>query len=278
MKRTSLFLLALLTAATGASQTRGRFETYDFGTFRLHAYYTNDVMADVSYIVEGPQTAVTMEPPLFKENAAEFDAYLAALGKPVEREIADYHVSSMGDRPVVMAEGMHGFSRGERYGGMMRHFARTFGDAMVRIPEIDPEEASFDSAYRWAQVTFRFLHGASSDFPAASILIGDKVYYTHWAPVRTHMSHLQLSSRAAVEAEKTEAERSLRSEAELFIGGHGGAATAEEVAFRIAYLQRIERLLSEHDTAEAFAEALRRSFPDLPGEEEVAQLAETLYR
>lgn len=46
MKRTSLFLLTLLTATTGASQTRRQFETYDFETFRLHAYYTNDVMAE----------------------------------------------------------------------------------------------------------------------------------------------------------------------------------------------------------------------------------------
>lgn len=46
MKRTSLFLLTLLTAATGASQTRGRFETYDFETFRLHTYDTNDVTTE----------------------------------------------------------------------------------------------------------------------------------------------------------------------------------------------------------------------------------------
>ena len=27
------------------AQTKGRFETHDLGQFKLHVYYTNDVMA-----------------------------------------------------------------------------------------------------------------------------------------------------------------------------------------------------------------------------------------
>ena len=77
MKKTlSVFALSLL--ALGASaQNKGRFETHEFDTFKLHVYYTNDVMADASYIVEGRDALVTMEHPLFKDNVAEFDAYLA---------------------------------------------------------------------------------------------------------------------------------------------------------------------------------------------------------
>ena len=74
------------------AQTKGTFETHDFDNFRLHVYHTNDALGDASYIVEGTQAVVTLEQPLFRENVAEYDAYLDALGKPVEARIADYHV------------------------------------------------------------------------------------------------------------------------------------------------------------------------------------------
>ena len=35
------------------AQTKGRFEAYDLGSCKLHVYYTNDVMGDASYIIEG---------------------------------------------------------------------------------------------------------------------------------------------------------------------------------------------------------------------------------
>ncbi len=84
-----MFILFNLLAVTTMAQTKGRFETHEFGNFKLHVYYTNDALGDASYIVEGKDALVTMEQPLFKENVAEFDAYLAKLGKPVERRITN---------------------------------------------------------------------------------------------------------------------------------------------------------------------------------------------
>ena len=63
------------------SQTKGRFEVHDLGHLKLHVYYTNDALGDASYIVEGKDALVTMEQPLFKDNVAEFDAYLSRLGR-----------------------------------------------------------------------------------------------------------------------------------------------------------------------------------------------------
>ena len=71
----SVALIAMSLGIFGASaQDKGRFEVYDFDNFKLHVYYTNDVMGDASYIVEGDRSLVAMEYPLFKENVAEFDA------------------------------------------------------------------------------------------------------------------------------------------------------------------------------------------------------------
>ena len=259
------------------AQTKGRFEVHDLGNYKLHVYYTNDVLGDASYIIEGKNALVTMEQPLFKDNVAEFDAYLSELGKPVEKRITDYHVGGTGNHDVVMARGMLEFTKGEIYGGMMKGFAQAFGDAMTDMPTGEATEVAFGTTQTWAGVTFEFRHGASSDFPAASILVGDKAYYTHWTPVKAHVSHLQVSSPAAIDAEIAEAENSLASGATLFIGGHGGAASRNAVEFKIAYLKKMKELLAANNTAQAFVDAMKQAYPGLPGEAGLEDLGKAFY-
>ena len=277
MKKVLFILLNLLTVAVMA-QTKGRFEVHDLGNFKLHVYYTNDALGDASYIIEGKDALVTMEQPLFKDNVAEFDAYLSKLGKAVEKRITDYHVGGMGSHEVVMAEGMPEFTKGEVYGGMMKRFAQAFGDALTDIPTGKASEVAFGTTQTWAGIPFEFRRGATSDFPGASILIGGKAYYTHWTPAKAHVSHLQISSPAAIDAEIAEAERSLASGAELFIGGHGGAAQRDAVQFKIAYLNMLKKLLAENSTPEAFVEAMKNAYPGLPGEANLVDLGKALYK
>ena len=276
MKKT-IAAMAMGALALGA-QAKGRIETYDYEGFRLHIYYTNDVMADASYIIEGADALVTMEEPLFKENVAEFAEYVAKLGKPVCKRITDYHIGDKADKTSVMPEGMPAFAVGPIYGGMMKSFAQAFGDAIVEMPVIEAAEVAFGSTQEYAGVSFTFNHGAASDFPGASIVIGGKVYYTHWTPAKAHISHLQIGSLAAVDAEIAEAEKSLASGAELFIGGHGGATNAENVKFKIEYLKTIKRLVAENKTPEAFSEALKAAYPLLPGADGLKLLAGALYK
>lgn len=151
-----LFILFNLLTITAMAQDKGRFEVYDLDNFKLHVYYTNDALGDASYIIEGTQELVTMEQPLFRDNVAEFDRYLASLGKPVVRRITDYHVGGTGDHATVMAEGMPEFTKGEIYGGMMQGFAATFGNALADLPTGSVSEAAFGST----------IHGPA--FPSGS--------------------------------------------------------------------------------------------------------------
>ena len=272
-----LFILFNLLTITAMAQTKGRFEVHDLGNYKLHVYYTNDALGDASYIIEGKDSLVTMEQPLFKDNVAEFDNYLSKLGKTVEKRITDYHVGGTGNHDVVMAQGMHEFTKGEVYGGMMKGFTQAFGDAMTAMPTGKVSEVPFNATQTWAGVTFEFRHGAASDFPGASILIGGKAYYTHWTPAKAHVSHLQVSSPAAVDAEISEAENSLESGAALFIGGHGGAAERDAVEFKIAYLKKMKELLAENKTAQAFVDAMKQAWPGLPGEAGLEDLGKALY-
>ena len=273
-----LFILFNLLTVTAMAQTKGRFEVHDLGNCKLHVYYTNDALGDASYIIEGKDALVTMEQPLFKDNVAEFDTYLSNLNKPVEKRITDYHVGGTGNHDVVMAEGMPEFTKGEVYGGMMQGFAQAFGDALTDMPTGKASEVAFGTTQTWAGVTFEFRPGASSDFPGASILIGGKAYYTHWTPAKAHASHLQISSPAAIDAEIAEAENSLASGAELFIGGHGGAARRDAVEFKIAYLKKMKELLAKNGTVQDFVDGMKKAYPGLPGEAGLEDLGKALYK
>ena len=276
--RKVLFILLSFLTITVMAQTKGRFEVYDIDNFKLHVYYTNDALGDASYIVEGKDALVTMEQPLFKDNVVEFDAYLSRLEKPVEKRIADYHVGGTGSHDVVMAEGMPEFTKGEIYGGMMQGFAQAFGDALTDMPTGRAAEVAFGTTQTWAGVAFEFRRGATTDFPGASILIGGKVYYTHWTPVKAHVSHLQVSSPAAIDAEIAEAENSLASGATLFVGGHGGAATRDAVEFKITYLKKMKELLAENKTVQTFVDAMKEAYPGLAGEAGLEELGNALYK
>ncbi len=267
-----------LLTVTAMAQTKGRFEVHDLGNCKLHVYYTNDALGDASYIIEGKDALVTMEQPLFKDNVAEFDTYLSNLKKPVEKRITDYHVGGTGNHDVVMAEGMPEFTKGEMYGGMMQGFAQAFGDALTDMPTGKASEVAFGTTQTWAGVTFEFRPGASSDFPGASIFIGGKAYYTHWTPAKAHASHLQISSPAAIDAEIAEAENSLASGAELFIGGHGGAARRDAVEFKIAYLKKMKELLAKNGTVQDFVDGMKKAYPGLPGEAGLEDLGKALYK
>ncbi len=267
-------------AATEQEQAQdslvGAFQSYELDGFRLHVYNTNDVMGDASYIVEGEDGLVVMEYPLFKVNAEEFAAYVEAIGKPVVADITDYHLGGSGRLPLIMPEGMPAFIAGPVYGGMMQGFAQQFGDTMVELPTQEAQEVPFGQTQTWAGVSFDFEHGAASDFPGASIIIGGQVYYTHWTPAEAHVSPLQVANAAAVDAELAEAQESLASGATYFIGGHGGLAGKAQVEFKIAYLQKLKELLAANKDAATFAEALKAAYPELPGDADA--LAQTLYK
>ena len=255
----------------------GKLTSYQMDGFRFHVYDSGDVMGDASFIVEGDSAVVLMEAPLFKDGDAEFQAFVDSIGKPVETVVMDYHEGKKTDIVSTLPEGMKQFMKGEVYGGMMAGFKQNWGDTMVELADtINGNEVKWGSTVSLAGVDFTFLHGAASDFPGATIVIGGQVALTHWAPAQAHVSPLQVGSLAAIDAELEATKAEQQTGAKLFVGGHGGATTPEAVQFKIDYLEALKTLAAENKTAEAFAEAVRAAYPDLQGD--VDALAAALYK
>ncbi len=271
-------VLGVVAAAAVQAAAAGDVQTVDFDGFKLHVYNSGDVMADTSYIVEGSDELVTLEEPLFKANVQEFDAYVQELGKPVAAHLTDYHLGGSGADPRLAPEGMGQFMAEGVYAAMMQGFKQSFGDAMADMSDTDFEILPFNEPQPLAGVEFVLSHGADTDFPGASILIGGQVLLTHWTPVQMHANVLQISSRQAVEEELKQAQAAQESGAVLFIGSHGGMASPADLQFKIGYLHTMQRLLEHCSTAAAFSGALQEAYPQLPGAEGVDALAAALYK
>lgn len=219
---------------------------------------------------------------MFHENIKEFGVYVAKLKKPIEKIIASYHAAGFNafdSKSIVMIKGMDKFEKSEAYTGMLAYFASTFGDALDSRGHEPTATVANDAKVKWAGIDFKFSPGASTDFPASSVLIGKKVYYTHFTPVANmHMGALQITGREAVEAYLSELEYAKSSEAIIFIGGHGmGTADMSAVDFQIAYLKKVNEVLVQQTTADGFTTAMKAAYPEITGETDLAAVAAVLY-
>lgn len=61
----------------------GSVNVYDYGDVKLHAYFTNDPLADVAYIVEGKKALAGIELPDFTAGLDAWKDYVKSLGKPM---------------------------------------------------------------------------------------------------------------------------------------------------------------------------------------------------
>ena len=273
-----LLAAAAIIAANVMINAQGKFETVALKNATLHVYYSHDVMGDASYIVEGKKSLVVLEAPLFKDALAEFDTYLAGLGKPVESAIIDYHLGGQESQAIVMPKGMHKFTNEGVYASMMSGFKQSFGDSMVELAEGDVREVPFGNTIKLVGIDFRFDRGPANDFPGSMILIDGTACLMHWAPAKAHMHTLQISSAEAVNQALEGLVEAERSGASIWLGCHGGVAHKDDIDFRISYLTKVRELLESHPDAATFAAELKSAYPALPGEEGVDALAQALCK
>ena len=273
-----LLAAAAIFAANVMVNAQGKFETVELSNSTLHVYYSNDVMADASYIVEGKDALVVLEAPLFKSALAEFDSYIKKLGKPIASAIVDYHLGGQESQAIVMPQGMHKFTSEGVYAAMMSGFKQSFGDSMVDLAERDVREVPFGQTVKLACVDFRFDRGPANDFPGSMILIDGTACLMHWAPAKAHMNTLQISSQEAVGQAIEGLVAASKSEATVWLGSHGGVADKAALEFRIDYLRKIQELLAGKPDAKTFSAQLKAAYPGLAGEEGVEALAEALCK
>jgi hypothetical protein len=282
MKKLILAIMAVVITSTAWAQFKGEIEVYKLDNLTVHSYKSFEAMADVTYIIEGKDGLVILEQQSFFESMKDFNKYLATLNKPVVKVIANYHTVGLAEwKPelIVMVEGMPEFERGEIYSGMLDYFAQIFSGAMdTRKSPNGVATVSFNSTQKWAGINFKFLHGAKSDFPAASINIDNKVYYTHFAPVFEHMSAEQINSVQAIDATIEELNNAKNSGCVLFIGSHGRPSRLDAVDFQLQYLKKMKEVRAKTSNKAEFIKTMTDSFVGISGSNNLTAVADALYK
>ena len=113
---------------------KGYMEVFDFGEIKLHAYQTNDVMNDESYILENKDNLLLVEFPAFKENLEEFKGYVEGLEKNIVGKVFSDHPNGgtyFTEVPAYASEGTIKSMKEGTINGLVTGFIQTFGEDFV---------------------------------------------------------------------------------------------------------------------------------------------------
>lgn len=108
----------------------GEINLYDFGEIKLHAYKTNDPLADEVFVLEKNGKIVVIESPCFFSNIEELNNYISSLYGTVEGVLVSYHASGATFLPTAKKYATkHADEYGHNGGGkaLIDSFTNSFG-------------------------------------------------------------------------------------------------------------------------------------------------------
>ena len=111
---------------------KGEMRVYDFGTAKLHAYQTNDLINDEVFILEKNGRAVVVEAPCFFDNIAELTRYIKENSLTVEALLLSYHMAGatfLPGVPVYATQSAGDYSHTGGGKALVENFAGAFGAA-----------------------------------------------------------------------------------------------------------------------------------------------------
>lgn len=248
-------------ATQTVSLTLGAVTVYDFGAVKLHAYNTQDALADACYLVESDEGLVMLETTAFTENLIEWNAYIKRLNKPLAGALLAYHpngVEHFGDVTVYTTESaLASWGEGGSVRGLTDGFIQTFGEGIAASMPESAEIVSYGDTVTLAGLDFVIRNEGDEGFGVEIPAI---------AGVYLHMMgsdcHNILTSEAHISAFIEELNGL---DATLVLTSHYAPEGEEAVQAKIAYLQKTLALSRTCADVESFTAAMNEAFPDYSG-------------
>lgn len=247
-------------AYTTIQLTKGEIHLYDFGGIRLHAYKTNDPLADEVFIVEKAGRAVAIESPCFKDNIAELNDYLKDLA--VEGVLTAYHGAGASFLPgTVKYATANAVAYSENGGGraLIDGFATAFGDAF------DSGVHGIDRVIEPGKVTIGgidfVITRTAEAFDVEIPEIG--VVYTH---MLGHDCHSIVAGAGHADAMTAQLKDYIARGFALILTSHYTPEDLKDAETKIAYLQDLKAVASNCTDAEQFKAEVGRRYPSYGGQ------------
>ncbi len=266
-----------------AAYAQANFSTDKFDNFTVHTYASFDPMADVSFIIEGENSLVIIEPQAFKGKVEEFMAYTDKLGKPIEKVLVSFHAAGLKVYPdvdKVITKPMAQFMSSDAAKGMLGFFAQAFEGAMdTEVVEFD-EHIDANSVFTVDGVEYVLEPTNVPGMPGVNIAIGAEVYYQHFAPaVNHHASKNQIKGKAGIDGALADAMKAKSGKYTLLLGSHGmGKAGDDDLKFQIKYLKTMQKMAQKASSADDFVAQMNAKYPNCKGEDDLKAIAASLYQ
>ena len=247
----------------------GTVTVYDYGKVKLHAYSTNDPMADEFYAIESKEGLVLLESGALKDNVQEFWGYLEALKKPLKGMLLSYHPNGYtaydSKAPIYATEGALA-SWGEQGGvrALTNNFVQGFGAGKVATDL--PDKATIvkvGETVKIAGIDFKILGTPDPEGNYSVEIPAINAVYRHMMGSKVHNI---LPAIGYIDAEIAALEDYRQKGYGLILTSHHAPEGQEAVAEKLAYLNKVKELAGSSEDKETFLKAVRASFPDYQGD------------
>ncbi|GHV51633.1 hypothetical protein AGMMS49579_07370 [Spirochaetia bacterium] len=252
----------------------GVVRVYDFDGIGLHAYETKNSFADECYLFETGQELIGLEAPLFRDNLAEFADYIRSLHKPLNHLIMAYHPGGgnafTGSRVYATEAAKKSMGEGGSIKAMLDNFAEGFGDKLnTEIPAVtDTIKAGKVTIGGIEFIVKDTRESFDLEIPALNVV------YTHMVG---HRAHNILESPEHIDAMIGQMKDYERRKPSLILTTHDVPVTAEIVAEKLSYLQKVKELAAKSKDKASFIAGVKAVFPDYAGEHFLERSAGALF-
>ncbi|MFR0823346.1 MAG: hypothetical protein ACLU84_01280 [Clostridia bacterium] len=240
---------------------KGWMEVYDFGNRKLHAYQTNDLMTDESYILENKDQILLLEFPAFYDNLGEFEQYVSSLEKPIIAKVFSDHPNGatiFSDCKAYASKGtLQSMQTGTIYHlveGFKTAFHGEFASEFHTITDILEGSkvtiGDFDLEITYHEEDIEIV------FPQLQVV------YTH---MLGHDCHSIVTSNTHADAIIHQLETYKQKGYVLILSSHHTPETLEDVDTKIAYLKDIKEIASHTSNKETFIKVIESKYPTYQG-------------
>ena len=240
--------------------TTGEMNVYDFDGVRLHAYRTNDPLADEVFIVEKAGQSVVIESPCFKDNIAELNDYMKDM--TVAGVLVAYHGAGASFLPGVPKYATANAAAYSENGGgkaLIDGFTAAFGD------RFDSSVHSITNIIAPGAVTiggidFNILQ-TSEAFDVEIPEIG--VVYTH---MLGHDCHSIVAGAGHADAMIAQLKGYIERGYVLILTSHYTPEDLKDAETKIAYLQDLKAIAANCSDASDFKSQVEARYPNYSGQ------------
>ena len=240
---------------------KGFMEVYDFGEIKLHAYQTNDLMNDESYILENKDNVLLVEFPAFYDNLEEFETYVRGLNKNIVGKVFSDHPNGgtiLKDVKDYASEGTIKSMKEGTIHNLVTGFESLFGGAFAKeyheITDVLKDSKVNIGGFE-LNITYHD-ENIEIEFPQINCV------YTH---MLGHDCHSIVAGEGHADAIIAGLNGYKEKGYNLILSSHYIPETLKDVETKIDYLENIKRLAKESSNAEEFKEKVKAKYSEYSG-------------